>query len=277
MEQVPTEQGQVPTEAAKVPSEYIVGMGDGSASVRKMDVDGDILLSVDLNIPDRDTTGKLLEPAYIQDFYVTPRRETGTRKYAGEGKKALCFLINKLVSDGVLNKGDAIQLDAIASERSSLPPIDISVSTDTLKKELDPYPSLKKRAVVTNQVKNTAKGATAKGHYIAVPVPNPTDDELRGVIIPLVQKLRANRKLVAYYETYGFKVVPGEDRGVNTRMRGTIKEIVNECNLARDAALAARKTGGKKRRACSGGYTRRRGPGGRARTKTLRRRRGIRR
>jgi hypothetical protein len=267
MEQVPTEQGQVPTEAAKVPSEYIVGMGDGSASVRKMDVDGDILLSVDLNIPDRDTTGKLLEPAYIQDFYVTPRRETGTRKYAGEGKKALCFLINKLVSDGVLNKGDAIQLDAIASERSSLPPIDISVSTDTLKKELDPYPSLKKRAVVTNQVKNTAKGATAKGHYIAVPVPNPTDDELRGVIIPLVQKLRANRKLVAYYETYGFDVVPEADYGDETKMTGTVGKILNACS----------KTGGKKRRACSGGYTRRRGPGGRARTKTLRRRRGIRR
>jgi hypothetical protein len=76
------------------------------------------------------------------------------------------------------------------------------------------------------------------------------------------------RTLVAYYETYGFKVVPGkEDEGNGPLMRGTIEGILQACST----------TGGKKRRACSGGYTRRRGPGGRARTKTLRRRRGIRR
>jgi len=266
MEQVPTEQGQVPTEAAKVPSEYIVGTGNGSASLTKKDVDGDILVSVDLNIPDRDKSGKLLEPAYIQDFYVIPRRETGTRKYAGEGKKALCFLINKLVSDGVLNEGDAIQLDAKGSQR---PPAAASASEppeslESLQTYLKDYPTVAANLFPPTQLRPVKKGKRTDWKHVPVTY---TDEEKLQKMRNIVTAIRANRKLIAYYETYGFKVVPGKDEGVTTKMTGTVGKILNACS----------KTGGKKRRACSGGYTRRRGPGGRARTKTLRRRRGIRR
>jgi hypothetical protein len=219
--------------------EYTVTIANGFVSLTKKAADGTILVSVHLNLPGPDSGGA----AYLKDFYVLPRRNTGTREYAGEGKKALCFLINKLVSDGVLKEEDAIQLDAIASQRSPLPPIDISESTDTLKKELDPYPSLKKKAVVTTLSRKMTPGP-GKGAWIPVPVENPSEDQRRGVIIPLVQTLRANRKLVAYYETYGFKVVRGKDEGTVTKMRGTIGEILNKCN----PTGAARKTKTRRRR-----------------------------
>ena len=75
-----------------------------------------------------------------------------------------------------------------------------------------------------------------------------TDEERRQDKAEAVIKIRENRKLIAYYETYGFKVVPGGDEGVKTKMRGTIEGIVSACNAAREAHLAARKPTGAARK-----------------------------
>jgi hypothetical protein len=230
-------------EQAAAQNEYIVGVGDGSASVRKKDKYGEILLSVDLNIPGRNTDGELSEPAYIQDFYVLPRRNTGTREYAGQGKKALCFLINKLVSDGVLKEKDAIQLDAKGSQRplaaasASEPP----ESLESLQTYLKDYPTVAANLFPPTQLRPVKVGRRKDWKHVPVTY---TDEEKLQKMRDKVTAIRANRKLIAYYETYGFKVVPGKDEGVTTKMTGTVGEILKAC----DPTGAARKKTRRRRR-----------------------------
>jgi hypothetical protein len=55
-----------------------------------------------------------------------------------------------------------------------------------------------------------------------------------------VEGIRQNQRLVAYYKTYGFKVVPGRDQGDRTPMKGTVGGILSACGR--------KPTGGKKTR-----------------------------
>ena len=180
-----------------------------------------MIVEIDIFLPD--PTSEL--NVSLEQFYVRPRADKGdTTNYRGEGKKALCYLINELVTENKLEPKTVIKLTAFASPDPT--------SKDVVSKE-------ESDAIMAKYPNITAK---------------------------FVEEVKRNRRLVAYYETYGFEVVPGEDSGNRTPMTGTVGGILSACS----------KTGGKKR-ACSGGYTRRRAHGARAQTKRSGHKRGTRR
>ena len=203
--------------------EYTIEVGERDVHLYKygpQGESGDPIVEIDILLPDP----ALKLNASLEQFYVRPRADEGDRKYKGEGKKALCFLIGKLVKEERLDPETVIELDAYASPDPT--------SKDVVSKE--------------------------ESDAIMAKYPNITAE--------FVEEVKRNRRLVAYYETYGFKVVPGKDSGNRTPMTGTVGGILTACS----------KTGGKKR-ACSGGYTRRRAHGARAQRKRFGHTRGTRR
>lgn len=202
------------------------------------DEDGSTIVEISLQLP------KPNDPtAFLRTFYVVPRLEKmkGREKYKGLGKKALCKLIGGLVEEKKLTPETPIELDAsggtVPKEFTS------TESEESLDKFLASYPSA--LADLDHDVKLEKREITIQ-------------DKAR-----LAEAIRQNHRLIAYYKTYGLTVV--EDKGESARMSGTIGGILSACQ-----------TGGKKRRAYSGGYTRRRERAARAQRKTLRHKRGIR-
>lgn len=241
-EQAPTEQAQVPpTEAAKVPSEYSMRVETlvrdkvpiDFVTLRKRD-GPKLIVEIDLVLP----FGKI-KHAVLERFFVMPRKETGTRKYAGEGKKALCYLMNELVKNKELTAETVIQLEAQASRSPDAAPTEPTKDFDTLVKE---FPKAKQ--YIAPEVRFEAKVVNHKRERVRVEYPRPMV-ELQKIKARLEVDIPQNRKLVKYYnETYGFKVDPEEDYGDKTKMTGTVGEILKAC----DPTGAARKKTRRRRR-----------------------------
>ena len=259
MEQAPTEQAQVPTEAAKVPSEYTVNVETlltnkvptkRIATLSKMK-DGELFVDIVLVLPFRK-----IKHAVLERFFVMPRKKTGTKEFRGEGKKALCYLMNTLVNEVDKDKKLDIKTVVEVEAEASMSPDDPTSTEptkdfDTLLKEfpnakgyLDP-PNVPKNVLVPTGKMNAFTGKPiSERQTIYVPGPPYSDEEVVARKARLEKTIPQNRKLVKYYETYGFDVVPEKDYGYKTKMTGTVEKILNACK----PAGAARKTTRRRRR-----------------------------
>lgn len=174
------------------------------------DEDGSTIVEINIRLP------KPNDPkAFLAHFYVVPRLEKmkGREKYKGIGKKALCKLISGLVEEKKLTPETVIELDASGG---TVPDGFTSTeSEESLDKFLASYPSA--LADLSHDVKLEKRTMTVM-------------DKAR-----LVEAIRQNHRLIAYYKTYGLNVV--EDKGESARMTGTIGGILSACQ-----------TGGKKTR-----------------------------
>lgn len=242
MEQAPTEQAQVPpTEAAKVPSEYEV-VNDGVSATLIKKEGKTLIVEIDIRLPKYEGG-----PASLERFFVLPRKAAQTvkelakakDKYRGEGKKALCYLMNELVNNKELTADTVIQVEAQASISPDAASTEPTKDFDTLLKE---FP--KANEYIAPKVRFEPKVVNHKRVRVRVEYPRPTV-ELQKIKADLEIAIPQNRKLVKYYnETYGFKVDPEEDYGDKTKMTGTVGEILNACK----PAGAGRKTTRRRRR-----------------------------
>lgn len=213
-----------------IPEEYVVGFkGDESVSLFQEDAAGNIMVEVVLELP---ANGK---PAYLERFFVLPRKyaETpaDTQKHKGAGKKALCFLINKLVTEKKLEASDVIQLHAEATRQPSAPAAPESL--ESLRAFLKRYPGTEAKLFPKTRLTKVGR------QWKQAPVTYTDEERLQG-LKQFVDDARQNHKLIAYYETYGFNVVPGGDEGTRTLMRGTIGGILGACGKPTGAARKTR-------------------------------------
>lgn len=202
---------------------------------------GETLAEMTLTLPSRASP-----EGFLHTFYVNPRKnradgQANVTAYKGLGKAMMCAVINKLVSEGSLSPTDVIGLEASGgnSTMEQRKAMRESGMTDAEMKE-----SLGKYNGLLGDLENYCRDAE--------------DREVnREDLVETLCNVNENKRLVEYYKTYGFTVVPGKDRGYVTEMTGTVGGILGAC----------KPKGGKTRRAYSAGYTRRRAHGVRARTK----------
>lgn len=188
---------------------------------------------------------------FLHAFYVNPRKEkTSDQAQAkGLGKAMLCAVITKLVSQGELLPSDILELEASGGDCSQEDRNKITKTEEEMKAYLAKYEGLLDN--LTEYIQET------EGRDVL------TRDDLLETYCNFLE----NEKLVKYYEAFGFAKIPGEDHGNVVGMKGAVSGILSACVPK----------GGRKHRAYSGGYTRRRGRGVRVQTKRSHRTRGTRR
>ena len=208
---------------------------------------GEPLTDMLLTLPSgKDRTG-----GFLHAFYVNPRKDkTSDQAQAkGLGKEMLCAVIMELVSRGELLPSDILELEASGGDCSQEDRDKITKSDEEIKAYLAKYEGLFENMIEYNR--------EVEGR----------DELTREDLVETYCNFLENRKLVNYYKTFGFAEIPGEDRGNVVGMKGAVSGILSACGSK----------GGRKHRAYSGEYTRRRGRGVRAQMKKSRHTRGTRR
>jgi len=147
--------------------------------------------------------------AFLHSFYVYPRlnKKPDSAKYKGMGKRLLCFVIARMIDENRLRPDTSIELEASGG---TLPENFVSSESE---RSLDSFLSAYPIAVTDMQhdVEQVQKRTVTRA------------DKAN-----LAERIRQNHRLIAYYETYGFKVV--KDDGEAARMSGTIAGILDECH-----------------------------------------------
>lgn len=182
------------------------------------------IINVEIRLPRKDNPNAVLET-----FFVFPRawEEEGKEKYKGEGKKSLCKVIQQLIDEKKLTPKTGIELEASGGKASK------DFTSTESEKELDAFLAKYPKALeILNKIIKT-------NQWLARELPDRpyTDADKVKDKARLAEDIRQNQRLVAYYKTYGFTVVPGKDEGNRTPMTGTIGGILSACQ-----------TGGKKTR-----------------------------
>ena len=189
------------------------------------DENGNHIINIEIRLPGKDTPN-----AFLETFFVFPRtrQEKGSEKYKGEGKRALCKVIKQLVSEKKIEEKTVIELEASGGKAAK--GFTSTESEESLNEFLSKYPTALKYLNESIRRNEWMAEKLPDRPYTAA---DRVKDKAR-----LAEDIRQNQRLVAYYKTYGFTVVPGKDEGNRTPMTGTIGGILSACQ----------KTGGKKTR-----------------------------
>lgn len=203
---------------------YIVVDKDEGKTTRMLDAEiknpdgGDpiAVLQIIIGYPKSDT------PVHIELFMVSDR-EQGGDKLKGLGKAMLCAVFKKLVKIGSVPDYKIVTLDAGGGFMKDKLLPDPNLSDEELKQIIRKYgdDALKK---LEEQYETQWK---------------PLGVSYRNVLIQSVRNINQTRRLITYYEGYGFRVQ--KDHGVYAEMMSQVFKILKACS-------PPKKEGGKKTR-----------------------------
>ena len=155
------------------------------------------------------------EGGFLHMFYVNPRKvKTSVRDYKGLGKAMLCAVVNKLIQDGRLQTTDEIELEASGGNCSKEDQMAVDKSTEEIEAFLGKYEGL------LETIRDYYRDAEGREEPVVL---NRED------IVDSYCNVLANQNLVAYYKTFGFKPIPGQDHGWVTGMKGSVSGILKAC------------------------------------------------
>lgn len=196
-----------------------LGTWNGKALSVVIEIDKQMVTaSVTDNLADMSMTlpnPRTREGGFLHTFYVNPRKvNTSVRGYKGLGKAMLCAVVNKLIQDGRLQSTDEIELEASGGNCSKEDQLAIDKPSEEIEAFLGTYEGL------LESIRDYYRDTEGREEPVAL---------RREDILDTYCNVLANQKLVAYYKTFGFKPIAGQDHGWVTGMKGSVSGILKAC------------------------------------------------